>query len=854
MPKLVYLRSLRGRYAALACGLLLAILTGVLFGRAYVSTSKSETTDQIAVRNQLQLQSRLIRDAVWNAREAMESFLLDPHKGRRGMEIIDAIDRASAQAGKVGSNPWLQQNKLGGEVRTITATLGSLRTNAQLFIRTRLDAQVQYPAMGLARDDMLPAQASFASAIELALDELSATPSDPVFIRLSNVRYLWSLLISQYRMYLANRVGSFEVATLADQEKDAELYLDQIAREIAVLEAADRAGNVGFQGSISLQQMRGSFERWKKAYGEVKHINASGNWRTDALIIQGQLDPMFRTIWQALVNIDQVLEVSANADIETMSDVSRTLMDGLWILALAGLIVVVAVYASLELVILRPVAQVTKALKLEAAGESDFSPPHAHSRETQDLVDAFTHMRNQVRSRQLELEHSATHDGLTGLVNRAGLNERLDQAIRSAKRSHNPLSLLIMDLDGFKDVNDTLGHPVGDALLRQVGLRLQSALREMDTVCRLGGDEFAILLVNTDEQQSAMVAKKLVSAMHQNFMVEDQALYVAGSIGIASYPFHGDTPQALIQRADVAMYVAKRNRGGHAIYDAKQDDHSIGRLSLLSDLRDALNNDGLELYYQPQIEISTRKIIGAEALLRWNHPEHGFVPPEQIIPMAEQTGLIQQLTAWVLTKAYQQIRAWQIQGLYLQVAVNLSVHNLQNGDIVEHVRNGLKEYELDSRLLVLEVTESAMMADPARAIEVLNELDRLNVGISVDDFGTGFSSLAYLKKLPVDELKIDRSFVMDMISDDNDAVIVRSTIDLAHNLGLKVVAEGVEDNHAFDLLEILGCDFAQGFHFSRPVPIQALDEWLISQVSTGLHSGAQHVVVGTTPMTNNKQV
>jgi diguanylate cyclase len=292
------------------------------------------------------------------------------------------------------------------------------------------------------------------------------------------------------------------------------------------------------------------------------------------------------------------------------------------------------------------------------------------------------------------------------------------------------------------------------------------------------------------------------------------------------YPQHGTTGTALIQRADVAMYVAKRNRIGQSVYDPREDQHSVGRLALMSDLYDALDSDALELYYQPKINISSGTVVGVEALLRWHHPRFGAITPDEIIPLAEQTGLIKPLTLWVLTHAIRDCSQWLQSGIDVAVAVNLSVYNLQDTGFVSQVQDRLNNYDLPARHLSLEITESAMMANPTHAVEILTLLDGMGVRLAVDDFGTGFSSLAYLKQLPVDELKIDKSFVLQMTEDENDAVIVRSTIDLAHNLGLRVVAEGVESQDVWDLLEILGCDEAQGHFMSRPLAAAQIEQWL----------------------------
>jgi predicted signal transduction protein with EAL and GGDEF domain len=356
-------------------------------------------------------------------------------------------------------------------------------------------------------------------------------------------------------------------------------------------------------------------------------------------------------------------------------------------------------------------------------------------------------------------------------------------------------------------------------------------LRDSDTIARFGGDEFAILLPTANETQSTMVAEKVATALADPFHIEGQQLYTSASIGIASYPQHGHDASTLIQHADIAMYMAKKSTAGWALYDSVQDRHSIGRLGLMAELRHAVDKNSLELHYQPKCDINTGETQSAEALLRWNHPEHGFIPPEEIISLAEQTGFIHEITVWVLETAIKQATQWIKKGIKLNIAVNLSAHNLQDEKIVKFIRELLAETGFSPKYLTLEITENAMMSDPEHAVKILGHLSAMGIRLAVDDFGTGFSSLGYLKRLPVNELKIDKSFVFDMVKNDNDAVIVRSTIDLAHNLGLKVVAEGVEDKDTMDLLKILRCDTAQGYLISKPIPAKDFEAWLKSQNS-----------------------
>jgi diguanylate cyclase (GGDEF)-like protein len=360
-----------------------------------------------------------------------------------------------------------------------------------------------------------------------------------------------------------------------------------------------------------------------------------------------------------------------------------------------------------------------------------------------------------------------------------------------------------MDLDRFKEVNDTLGHQCGDLLLQQIGPRLQTNLRDTDTLARLGGDEFALLLPGTTAEEARAVAERLLRGFLAPFEVGSANLEVGISIGIAVFPDHGVDADTLLRRADMAMYLAKADRSGWAMYQSDRDHYSPDRLALVADLRHAIDNDGLVLHYQPQVDVRTGGFVAVEALMRWPHPERGLLAPDTFIPLAEQTQLIRPLTRWAIGAALRQSVAWQSAGISVPVAVNLSAHDVQDPDLPQVVAELLSLYHAPAELLRLELTESSLLADPKRAREILAELRALGVRIAIDDFGTGYSSLSYLQQLPIDELKIDKSFVKDMATDAGARSIVRAVIDLADDLGLGVVAEGVEDRSTWEVLAAL---------------------------------------------------
>ena len=427
----------------------------------------------------------------------------------------------------------------------------------------------------------------------------------------------------------------------------------------------------------------------------------------------------------------------------------------------------------------------------------------------------------------VERERQALHDMLTGLPNRKLLVQQTRGAIDDAVADQSQVALCLLDLDRFKEINDTLGHPVGDALLELVARRLESTVRSCDTVARLGGDEFAILVRDLDDRHVAVDLAELVrSALSAPFRCEGMSFEIEASIGIALYPEHGRDFESLLQRSDVAMYVAKERGTGVELYSPETDRHSTVRLGMMAELRSALDNDELELHYQPKADLRTGDVVGVEALLRWRHADRGPISPEEFIPLAEQTGLMRQITQFVVDEALRQVSIWWEAGLRIQCAVNVCARDLYDRDFAAFLRSRIDHHGVPPRALMVEVTESVLMADPARAASTLLSLADLGVGVSLDDFGTGYSSLVHLKRLPVSEVKIDRSFVQRMDVHEDDAAIVRSIIELATALGLRVVAEGVETRESWDRLAVYGCDAAQGWYLAKAKPAVELGEWL----------------------------
>jgi diguanylate cyclase (GGDEF)-like protein len=826
--------SIKRRLLSVMIISMVIVLLCTVGAQVVVNNIANESANNIHMRNEVLAETSNLRTNLHTANEILTNHLLRPNPdiysdwGNLTAEIFARMETLK-------TSDWVSDSNIEPITEKLVSTMSEYNTEVKKLIVLRMNAAEQHPALYYARDTMLPHNHNFLTATNLALEEIKDDKELPnskdIVTALLDVRYLWSQVISSFRMYVINRLGSFDENSLLVQENDIEVIFKEIFAKLSRLHNLAEAGSTGIQTEASIEEMINVAELWKKDFHFVQGIHAGKNWRMDVVLVDKIIIPLDHAVINLLQEIEQITSQSAEKDVIRLARLGEDIIITLWSLMIAGGLITVFGYLYLSKSVLKPIALVTHALKAEATDGQRVILPEIESIETQNLIEAFTLMRKQVHTRQTALEHQALHDALTGLPNRTLLYDRVQQSISKLQREDGSMVLLMMDLDHFKDINDTLGHQIGDQILEKFSRRLLSTLRDTDTVARLGGDEFAISLPMQDQNHAEVVAEKILATLEKPFHVEGYQLFVGASIGIAVYPEHGDRVDTLLQHADVAMYVSKRSNNGYRIYNPSQDEDNMGRLELSNDLRNALNNEELMVYYQPKLDMKSGLIYGVEALIRWNHRERGFIPPDQIIYIAEHTGLIKQLTHWVLKEAISQCSHWNNHGIHLSVSVNLSTRNLQDPSLFDIVKSNLTTYDFPPESLVLEVTESAMLLEPEHASEVLNRMDALGVCISIDDFGTGFSSLAYLKQLPVDELKIDKSFVMNMDGNENDAVIVRSTIDLAKNLGLKVVAEGVENSDTWDLLSILDCDYAQGFYMSKPLPADKLEKFLETYVT-----------------------
>ena len=811
--------SIRRKYITHTVVLGIAVISIVLIIFNETISTRQQVRDQLdSIQKKLNQLNTLQSNQVEIYRN-INLFLLDPTEGNRKNTVHLLLKKSTQIVSKLNKSISSDENRLNNQVKNLGDIYKNLENSTHNLIESRLDIQKQFPGMSLSANYMVPIQRVIANNLQILIDEIESQELQPasskLYTTLLKTYSLWQSQISQMRIYLTNRFASFSIEILNEQAISLYDLSDKFSSNIKEL-AAIYQHEDSFEGPDIIKSLEADSTEWITLFKQVQSITESDGWRSDNVILKKNIIPQSDEISQLILSIEKSLFTQRDLASEQLKNITDTLSALIIFIIALFMIFIITMLYSLDWMVFKPITKVTQALKSKAFNKSTSLLLENRTLEISNLIEAFQEMDEKVSQRQGALEHQALHDHLTGLPNRLMLNQHLEYQLLAAKRNNKNFSLLLMDLDHFKDVNDSLGHAIGDILLINTSKRLTEHIRKSDTVTRLGGDEFAILLPEANSSEAELIIKNIINSIEKSFVIDGNTINIGISIGIACFPDDGTDATTLMQHADMAMYVAKRNQMGFSHYDESEDFISSNRLTLITDLRNALDNDSLKLYFQPQVDIDGLAVTGAEALLRWEHPEYGFIQPEKIVELAEYIGIIHQLSIWVLEKAIEQCSYWHQQGEQISIAVNLSVHDLTNTKLCENIDSLLKQYNLESNFLTLEITESGMMENPARSTEILNTLSSMGINLSIDDFGTGFSSLSYLKQLPVNELKIDKSFIMNMDNDESDVVIVQSTIHLGHNLGLKVIAEGIEHEGLLHLAKQLGCDKYQGYLFGKP--------------------------------------
>ncbi len=816
--KLLDFSSFKARYLFILVILVLVIILTIAISEDRIQSTAKILTNSISQRIEISKIVETLHIDLAKANRAIDLYMISPNKDSRDI-MNKSFSNIRLNLSKLKQHHWITANLLPHSIIEFDKLIQNLENEASQLLYIRTNANKMYPSLVISNQTMLNSNRNLITLLTSAIQEKvnDHNIGTTQYLLLISIRDQWRRLINDYRVYLINRLGSLHEKNLLNLTSNIEINYNKIQTLTKKLTTDNDNTQIGLNTEILIDNISSLTKKWYKGYKKVYKINTSSNWRKDIPILSNQIYPMFKQANYDLEYISRKLHENSKSDLDIQKKSMASISYYLLTLALfvIGYITLTTLFLYKNL--LHPIELLSKNLKLEAQGKPTEKIKNINTSEIKRIMNSFNEMQYQVHSRQVALEHLAMHDSLTGLPNRSLLMDRLNHAILNSKRNDTSISLLLLDLDRFKEINDSLGHAAGDILLCTVAERIKNCLRDSDTVARLGGDEFAIVLPNISASAVKQITKKLISTLDNVYHIEEHNLYVGMSIGIANFPNHGDDSSSLMQHADIAMYQSKRTNTNITTYDPEKDIQNIEKLSLLTDLKTALINNEMLLHYLPISSLATMKIIGFEALIRWQHPIYGIILPSNFINIAEQTGIIKNISRWVIKQAVAQCKIWQNLGEDVYVTINLSVWDLQDPSLEAYIKSILSEYHLPAHKLVLEITESAMMADSERAKEVLIKLHDMGLDITVDDYGTGFSSMAYLKQLPVDTLKIDKSFVKNMDTDENNETIVRSSIELAHNLGLLVLAEGVESNRIKDLLFDLKCDKIQGYLINKAI-------------------------------------
>lgn len=819
--------SLRFQYIVSAVVVVSLFALASIMASFYFKSATEKNTDLLKLHDTTYFHADKLRNAIWKAEKSLYLMLSDSKEINEN-EVKSRFNAVISDLKYFSEIEGFAKIRVSKYVNRLISVQEKINAEVFRLLELRKDVNWLHPILPFINNTLHKSNVEFETALNLALTEISNSGkgkyTNELYQLLNGLKGIWRLKRIEFRGALIRYAG-LNTKNKSQHEKIDDLYV-LINEKLKGIEVIGKQKELGIVTQKALAIMNESSIQWHNEYHKILKTIKTKGWRSDVTFIRAKIEPLQIEIFDELDLLEKDLNIWSSKNTKYVEQAGQNINIDLWFLTSLATLFVIFIYFKFNKSLLIPLEKITESISIHSGDAENMVLPEQGSKEVNILIAAFNNMRKQVHHRQMVLEFQAMHDSLTGLPNRALLQDRLEQAINQADRNDSGMSLLLLDLDRFKDINDTLGHPVGDIVLRKISRRLEDCLRATDTVARLGGDEFAILTSYIDRSQIESFISRIIKDVERVITVEDQKLYVGLSVGVASYPKDGFDADTLIQHADIAMYSAKRENKNNEFYDPGKDYYSADNLTLLADLKAEFKNptEKIQVYFQPQIDLKSEKITSVESLIRWNHPTQGFLPAEQIIRMAEQTGLITELTYWVLRESIKNFSQWDNQDITL--SVNLSVWNLQDPELIPFILGTLKAFNVQRENISFEITESAVMNDPVKAREVLTLLNDMGFDLAIDDYGTGFSSLAYLKLLPVKYLKIDKSFVVDMLDDEDDAIIVHSTIELSHNLGLSVIAEGVENQDTLQKLSALGCDYAQGYFIAKPMPSSEIQQWL----------------------------
>ncbi len=823
---LLGLKSLSQRYLVAMLVVSVLLCTFAYFAWQFVRSTNQAQLNQIQNRAEATDAINDVSEQVHVIEVSLLRYITLPSQQHKA-HIQRAYRLYDAAIIKLLANNWIKTDKsLQDLLMAMETDRRELNITTDKLLATREDETKWFPAMHIMQDRMYRQNRQFTTTLNYLINDVSGELNNPVNLKtyqlLIEIRHSWELMVAEFRLFVSNSFGIFSNNPengMQARRINTEMYISSLDGLLNQLQQRAKANKIDGLNKSAISELQKQFNEWKKSYQSVLDTFNQGRWRYDLVILHKDVEPVLDRILQRASSLQLELGVASAKDITRVTGVAQSLSNSVVYITIGLSLIGFLGYFMFHRVILLPIAKVARALKNEVlTPHTDQSHLHlSDAREILDLTNAFYEMREQIRSRQEHLDHMAHHDSLTALPNRVLLRDRLSQAMARAKRDDKMVGLMFLDLDRFKQINDSLGHDVGDRLLQQVSSRLSSCIRATDTVARLGGDEFGVVVENVGQaDQIAVLAEKILSSFTKPFQVDNHELHTSTSIGIALGPNDDNDVDSLIKDADIAMYHAKdQGRNDYKFYSAEMAAQVARHMRLETQLRQAMDNNEFVLHYQPIVSLVTGQITSTEALLRWQHPERGLLAPSEFMPVLQDSGLMRPLTQWVLQQASAQyLRHNQAGFPQIRMAINLPGLMLHNDAILNLIISTIEQTRIDPTGLLVEFTEDTLLESLVDSKKALVTLRDMGVHIALDDFGTGQSSLSHLRQNPIDVVKIDRDFIRDIPADKYDCELVDAIIAMAHKLHIKVVAEGVETSEQLEFLRHHKCDAIQGYYYS----------------------------------------
>ncbi len=824
--RLPTMASYQGQYLYMALALVAVLVLIAWAGHRYVEKAAEEHIGRIAGRTAAQEQVVRLQQLLQNIEQWLGHQIIEPGSAQEA-ELTHMLDELESRFGKLTREISTPDGELSPiDIDVPVHDLPSFRTRVMGFLHISRNNMLRFPSIYIMRTYMQPRSQAVMDTLDNLIYEVSENSSDNSYSHLAyQARHTWQQLLSEFRLLVANRFSVFSDTPqdgMASRTYNVELYLEQMRSLLGKLKARPPPEAILPLPEENWQRLETDINQWEKHYQDLVSGLNSSKWRQDLYMFKTSLQPQIADMKARLNHLQQNLSRQASGDITDLTDSASRLSQAILLIAVIGVLLIFGAYYYLKIRVIKPMSDTAHALRQEASGDSRVVIPTPKLKETRDLVEAFGEMRRQVIKREQGLDHLAHHDPLTQLPNRLLFKDRLEHALQIAARHNQMISCLFLDLDNFKQINDTLGHFAGDELLITVARRLKKVVRRSDTIARLGGDEFAILLEDIRQKTFARnIAQKILRALQQPYLINDQEFHITASIGITIAPYDDNQSDDLLRDADAAMYEAKRRgKNNYQFFTSELLRKASRQLDLEQRLRKAVQRNEFLYHYQPIVNAETGQLIAVEALMRWQPKDGDLVYPSDFMEAQKKLSLElgKKLNEHMSAHINQvQGAALQKYGIPLRVAMNMSPSVLRDPTRHRDFIDSIAGLEFPS-LINLEITEDTLMEDLANARALLGELRQLGIPLALDDFGTGQSSLNHLRTFPFDSIKIDREFVRNLTSDPEDAILVQAIVQLAHSFNMKVVAEGVETEEQKSHLIDIGCDYLQGYLISKPLP------------------------------------